>query len=100
MNPGLCSGSGEFASPAPQLDGSLALWAETLAPTAPLTSGLSSLQSNRKENQGGHLCNSCAEQRVGPLAFLAASPERVRAMQRTVETVVLPRHEALLFLVF
>ncbi|XP_015983469.2 F-box DNA helicase 1 isoform X4 [Rousettus aegyptiacus] len=56
--------------------------------------------SNRKENKGGHLCHSCAEQRVGPLAFLAASPEQVRAMQRTEETVVLPRHEALLFLVF
>ncbi|XP_032329834.1 F-box DNA helicase 1 isoform X1 [Camelus ferus] len=56
--------------------------------------------SNRKENKGGYLCHSCAEQRIGPLAFLTASPEQVRAMDRTVEDVVLPRHEALLFLVF
>ncbi|XP_006907009.1 F-box DNA helicase 1 [Pteropus alecto] len=56
--------------------------------------------SNRKENKGGYLCHSCAEQRVGPLAFLTASPEQVRSMERTVEHVVLPRHEALLFLVF
>ncbi|KAG8515948.1 F-box DNA helicase 1, partial [Galemys pyrenaicus] len=56
--------------------------------------------SNRKENKGGHLCHSCAEQRIGPLAFLTASPEQVRAMERTVENIVLPRHEALLFLVF
>uniref|UniRef100_A0A8C2PFF9 F-box DNA helicase 1 n=1 Tax=Capra hircus TaxID=9925 RepID=A0A8C2PFF9_CAPHI len=54
--------------------------------------------SNRKENKGGYLCHSC--QRIGPLAFLTASPEQVRAMDRTVENVVLPRHEALLFLVF
>lgn len=74
--------------------------AEPLGPAWPLTAALSSPQSNRKENKGGHLCHSCAEQRVGPLAFLAASPEQVRAMQRTEETVVLPRHEALLFLVF
>lgn len=73
---------------------------EPLGPAWPLTAALSSPQSNRKENKGGHLCHSCAEQRVGPLAFLAASPEQVRAMQRTEETVVLPRHEALLFLVF
>lgn len=58
------------------------------------------LQSNRKENKGGYLCHSCVEQRIGPLAFLTASPEQVRAMDRTVENVVLPRHEALLFLVF
>uniref|UniRef100_A0A8D1I408 DNA 3'-5' helicase n=1 Tax=Sus scrofa TaxID=9823 RepID=A0A8D1I408_PIG len=56
--------------------------------------------SSRKENKGGHLCHSCAEQRIGPLAFLTASPEQVRAMDRTVENIVLPRHEALLFLVF
>lgn len=56
--------------------------------------------SNRKENKGGYLCHSCAEQRVGPLAFLTASPEQVRSMERTVEDIVLPRHEALLFLVF
>ncbi|XP_033708211.1 F-box DNA helicase 1 isoform X4 [Tursiops truncatus] len=56
--------------------------------------------SNRKENKGGYLCHSCAEQRIGPLAFLTASPEQVRAMDRTVENIVLPRHEALLFLVF
>nr|XP_020760552.1 F-box DNA helicase 1 [Odocoileus virginianus texanus] len=56
--------------------------------------------SNRKENKGGYLCHSCVEQRIGPLAFLTASPEQVRAMDRTVENVVLPRHEALLFLVF
>ncbi|XP_004757987.2 F-box DNA helicase 1 isoform X1 [Mustela putorius furo] len=56
--------------------------------------------SNRKENKGGYLCHSCAEQRVGPLAFLTASPEQVHAMERTVENIVLPRHEALLFLVF
>ncbi|XP_075408541.1 F-box DNA helicase 1 isoform X1 [Tenrec ecaudatus] len=56
--------------------------------------------SNRKENKGGHLCHSCAEQRIGPLAFLTASPEQVHAMERTVEHIVLPRHEALLFLVF
>ncbi|KAM7322556.1 hypothetical protein ACRRTK_018061 [Alexandromys fortis] len=56
--------------------------------------------SNRKENKGGYLCHSCAEQRIGPLAFLTASPEQVRAMERTVEDIVLPRHEALLFLVF
>ncbi|XP_055970528.1 F-box DNA helicase 1 isoform X1 [Sorex fumeus] len=56
--------------------------------------------SNRKENKGGHLCHSCAEQRIGPLVFLAASPEQVRAMERTEEHVALPRHEALLFLVF
>ncbi|KAK2105502.1 DNA helicase I [Saguinus oedipus] len=56
--------------------------------------------SNRKENKGGYLCHSCAEQRIGPLAFLTASPEQVRAMERTVENIVLPRHEALLFLVF
>ncbi|XP_036316815.1 F-box DNA helicase 1 isoform X2 [Pipistrellus kuhlii] len=56
--------------------------------------------SNRKENQGGHLCHSCAEQRIGPLAFLTASPKQVHSMHRTVENIVLPRHEALLFLVF
>ncbi|XP_027986712.2 F-box DNA helicase 1 isoform X6 [Eptesicus fuscus] len=56
--------------------------------------------SNRKENKGGYLCHSCAEQRIGPLAFLTASPEQVHSMQRTVENIVLPRHEALLFLVF
>lgn len=56
--------------------------------------------SNRKENKGGHLCHSCAEQRIGPLAFLTASPKQVRAMDRTIENIVLPRHEALLFLVF
>ncbi|XP_045385629.1 F-box DNA helicase 1 isoform X2 [Lemur catta] len=56
--------------------------------------------SNRKENKGGYLCHSCAEQRIGPLAFLTASPEQVRAMERTVENLALPRHEALLFLVF
>ncbi|XP_047596928.1 F-box DNA helicase 1 isoform X3 [Lutra lutra] len=56
--------------------------------------------SNRKENKGGYLCHSCAEQRIGPLAFLTASPEQVHAMERTVENIVLPRHEALLFLVF
>ncbi|XP_016075245.1 PREDICTED: F-box DNA helicase 1 isoform X2 [Miniopterus natalensis] len=56
--------------------------------------------SNRKENKGGYLCHSCAEQRIGPLAFLTASPEQVHSMVRTVENIVLPRHEALLFLVF
>ncbi|XP_021552347.1 F-box DNA helicase 1 [Neomonachus schauinslandi] len=56
--------------------------------------------SNRKENKGGYLCHSCAEQRVGPLAFLTASPEQVHSMERTIENIVLPRHEALLFLVF
>ncbi|XP_016045256.1 F-box DNA helicase 1 isoform X2 [Erinaceus europaeus] len=56
--------------------------------------------SNRKESKEGHLCHSCVEQRIGPLAFLTASPEQVRAMERTQEAVVLPRHEALLFLVF
>ncbi|XP_019062643.1 F-box DNA helicase 1 isoform X2 [Fukomys damarensis] len=56
--------------------------------------------SNRKENEGGYLCHSCAEQRIGPLAFLTASPEKVHSMERTVENIVLPRHEALLFLVF
>ncbi|KAK2506143.1 hypothetical protein MC885_019758, partial [Smutsia gigantea] len=56
--------------------------------------------SNRKENMGGYLCHSCAEQRIGPLAFLTASPEQVHSMERTVENIVLPRHEALLFLVF
>lgn len=59
-----------------------------------------SMQSNRKENKGGYLCHSCVEQRIGPLAFLTASPEQVRSMERTVEDLVLPRHEALLFLVF
>lgn len=56
--------------------------------------------SNRKENKGGYLCHSCAEQRIGPLAFLTASPEQVHSMEPTVENIVLPRHEALLFLVF
>lgn len=56
--------------------------------------------SNRKENNGGYLCHSCVEQRIGPLTFLTASPEQVRSMERTVENIVLPRHEALLFLVF
>lgn len=70
-------------------------------PTVPLPSfPYPALQSNRKENKGGYLCHSCVEQRIGPLAFLTASPEQVRAMVRTVENVVLPRHEALLFLVF
>lgn len=57
-------------------------------------------QSNRKENKGGPLCHSCAEQRIGPLVFLTASPEQVHALERTVENIALPRHEALLFLVF
>lgn len=61
---------------------------------------LSITYSNRKENKGGYLCHSCAEQRIGPLAFLTASPEQVHSMERTVENIVLPRHEALLFLVF
>ncbi|KAM7156994.1 F-box DNA helicase 1 isoform 2-T2 [Molossus nigricans] len=56
--------------------------------------------SNRKENKGGYLCHSCAEQRIGPLTFLTASPEQVHSMERTVENLVLPRNEALLFLVF
>lgn len=56
--------------------------------------------SNRKEDKGGYLCHSCAEQRIGPLAFLTASPKQVHSMPRTVENIVLPRHEALLFLVF
>lgn len=56
--------------------------------------------SNRKENKGGYLCHSCAEQRIGPLAFLTATPEQVHSMPPTVENIVLPRHEALLFLVF
>lgn len=73
----------------------------TCPPTVPLHSfPYPTLQSNRKENKGGYLCHSCVEQRIGPLAFLTASPEQVRAMDRTVENVVLPRHEALLFLVF
>uniref|UniRef100_A0A8C0XJW6 DNA 3'-5' helicase n=1 Tax=Castor canadensis TaxID=51338 RepID=A0A8C0XJW6_CASCN len=58
------------------------------------------IYSNRKENKGGYFCHSCAEQRIGPLTFLTASPEQVRSMERTVENIVLPRHEALLFLVF
>ncbi|KAI5177028.1 F-Box Dna Helicase 1 [Manis pentadactyla] len=61
---------------------------------------LSITYSNRKENKGGYLCHSCAEQRIGPLVFLTASPEQVHSMERTVENIVLPRHEALLFLVF
>ncbi|XP_015425228.1 PREDICTED: F-box DNA helicase 1 isoform X1 [Myotis davidii] len=56
--------------------------------------------SNRKENKGGYLCHSCAEQRIGPLAFLTATPEQVHSMPPTIENIVLPRHEALLFLVF
>lgn len=56
--------------------------------------------SNRKENKGGYLCHWCAKQRIGPLAFLTASPEQVHSMEHTVENIVLPRHEALLFLVF
>ncbi|XP_037701743.1 F-box DNA helicase 1 isoform X2 [Choloepus didactylus] len=56
--------------------------------------------SNRKENKGGYLCHSCVEQRIGPLTFLTATPEQVHAMERTVEDIMLPRHEALLFLVF
>ncbi|XP_023609347.1 F-box DNA helicase 1 isoform X4 [Myotis lucifugus] len=56
--------------------------------------------SNRKENKGGYLCHSCAEQRIGPLTFLTATPEQVHSMPPTVENIVLPRHEALLFLVF
>lgn len=56
--------------------------------------------SNRKENKGGYLCHSCAEQRIGPLAFLTATPEQVHSMPPTVENIMLPRHEALLFLVF
>lgn len=123
VNPDLCSGSAEFASlaspsaavpgkcdlrgrtgqepSASQLDGSAGTRGrKPSSPTGPLTSVLSSLQSNRKENKGGYLCHSCAEQRVGPLAFLTASPEQVRSMERTVEDIVLPRHEALLFLVF
>ena len=79
-----------------------ASWWETLALQLfpPLPFSHPALQSNRKENKGGYLCHSCAEQRIGPLAFLTASPEQVRAMDRTVENIVLPRHEALLFLVF
>ncbi|XP_077025613.1 F-box DNA helicase 1 isoform X2 [Tamandua tetradactyla] len=56
--------------------------------------------SGRKENKSGYLCHSCVEQRIGPLAFLTASPEQVHSMERTVEDIMLPRHEALLFLVF
>lgn len=80
----------------------LSLWVENpWCLIIPLTSFSSpSLQSNRKENKGGYLCHSCAEQRIGPLAFLTASPEQVHSMERTVENIVLPRHEALLFLVF
>lgn len=76
-------------------------WKASFLDCPPLTSfSYPSLQSNRKENKGGYLCHSCAEQRIGPLAFLTASPEQVHSMERTVENIVLPRHEALLFLVF
>ena len=84
------------------MEGGHTSWWKTLvlqlSPSTPFL--YPTLQSNRKENKGGYLCHSCVEQRIGPLAFLTASPEQVRAMDRTVENVVLPRHEALLFLVF
>ncbi|KAM8982099.1 F-box DNA helicase 1 isoform X1 [Sarcophilus harrisii] len=58
------------------------------------------IYSGRKEDKGGYFCHACAEQRVGPLAFLTASPELIFSMERTFEDLELPRHEAQLFIVF
>ncbi|XP_036419691.1 F-box DNA helicase 1 isoform X3 [Colossoma macropomum] len=40
--------------------------------------------------EGGVLCATCVEQRVGPVAFLLSPPEKVRAMHYTEERLELP----------
>uniref|UniRef100_A0A672RTW2 F-box DNA helicase 1 n=1 Tax=Sinocyclocheilus grahami TaxID=75366 RepID=A0A672RTW2_SINGR len=45
---------------------------------------------------GGVLCLTCAEQRVGPTAFLLSPPERVRSMTYTNERIELPINVAML----
>uniref|UniRef100_A0AAR2J1Q7 F-box DNA helicase 1 n=1 Tax=Pygocentrus nattereri TaxID=42514 RepID=A0AAR2J1Q7_PYGNA len=40
--------------------------------------------------EGGVLCATCVEQRVGPVAFLISPPEKVRAMPYTEERLELP----------
>ncbi|KAI4874006.1 hypothetical protein NFI96_027836, partial [Prochilodus magdalenae] len=40
--------------------------------------------------EGGVLCATCVEQRVGPAAFLLAPPENVKAMHYTEERLELP----------
>ncbi|XP_074050997.1 F-box DNA helicase 1 isoform X3 [Macrotis lagotis] len=56
--------------------------------------------SGKKEDKGGYFCHACAEQRIGPLTFLTASPELIVSMEHTFEDLELPRHEAQLFIVF
>ncbi|XP_036615199.1 F-box DNA helicase 1 isoform X1 [Trichosurus vulpecula] len=58
------------------------------------------IYSGKKEDKGGYFCHACAEQRVGPLTFLTASPELIFSMEHTFEELELPRHEAQLFIVF
>ncbi|XP_066523204.1 F-box DNA helicase 1 isoform X2 [Hoplias malabaricus] len=40
--------------------------------------------------KGGVLCDTCVEQRVGPVAFLLSPPERLRAMHYTEEQLERP----------
>ncbi|XP_030631099.1 F-box DNA helicase 1 [Chanos chanos] len=45
---------------------------------------------------GGMLCLTCVEQRLGPMAFLLSPPEKVRSMHYTEERVDLPINVAML----
>ncbi|XP_051544613.1 F-box DNA helicase 1-like [Myxocyprinus asiaticus] len=47
-------------------------------------------------DEGGVLCLTCVEQRVGPVAFLLSPPERVRSMHYTNERIDLPINIAML----
>ncbi|XP_065103943.1 F-box DNA helicase 1 isoform X3 [Paramisgurnus dabryanus] len=47
-------------------------------------------------DEGGVLCLTCVEQRVGPVAFLLSPPEVVRSMSYTNERINLPINVAML----
>lgn len=51
-------------------------------------------------DEGGVLCLTCVEQRVGPVAFLLSPPEVVRSMTYTDESIDLPINVAMLLALF
>ncbi|KAI5617960.1 F-box DNA helicase 1 isoform X1 [Silurus asotus] len=50
--------------------------------------------------EGGVLCASCVEQRVGPVAFLLSPPEAVKSMHYTEEQLNLPINVGMLLALF
>ncbi|XP_051976792.1 F-box DNA helicase 1-like [Xyrauchen texanus] len=48
------------------------------------------------EDEGGVLCLTCVEQRIGPVAFLLSPPERVQSMHYTRERIDQPINVAML----